>query len=54
MNALRFFLYSIAIVGGLITISHCMSIEAVSITSLPSTLVCEADPIIDQYLCYQP
>ena len=54
MNTLRFFLYSLAIVGGLLTIGHCMSIEPVTITSLPTSMMCEPDPILDQYLCYQP
>jgi len=54
MNTLRFFLYSLAIVGGLLTIGHCMSIGEVTITSLPTTLMCEKDPFIEQYLCYQP
>ena len=54
MNTLKFFLYSFVIVGGLLTIGHCMSIEPINITSLPTTLVCEADLIIDQYICYQP
>jgi hypothetical protein len=54
MNTLRFVLYSFAIVGGLLVIGHCMSIEAVSITTLDTSMLCEKDPILDQYLCYQP
>lgn len=54
MNELKFVLYSLAILGGLFTIGHVMSIEEVSITSLPTSLMCEPDPIIEQYICYQP
>lgn len=54
MSTLRFVLYSLAIIGSLLLIGHCISIEPVTITSLPNTLICESDPFIDSYICYQP
>lgn len=55
MNSyLSFFFYSFLIIGGLLVIGYCLSIEPVTITSLPPSMMCEADPIIDQYICYQP
>lgn len=54
MNTLRFGVYSFVILSMLFAIGYRLSIEPVTITSLPTSLMCERDPIMNQYLCYQP
>jgi len=51
---LNFILYSVLALALLTAVGYSMSTVEVSITTLPDTMMCEADPIIDQYLCYQP
>lgn len=51
---LNFILYSVLALALLTAVGYSMSIEEVSITTLPDTMMCEHDPLADIYLCYQP
>ena len=47
-----FYLFILAAV--LFAIGYSASVEHVSVTTLPESLMCEKDIFVDQYLCYQP
>ena len=54
MINLRFCIYSFVVCSLLFAVGYTLSIDQVSITTLPTSLMCEKDPFIEQYLCYQP
>lgn len=50
----NFVIYSVLALALLTAVGYSLSIEEVSITTLPNTMMCEHDFVADVYLCYQP